>query len=168
MFVCLFLPTMKFCDRGATIPLVLVPPAWPPFVAGLLIALAAIAGPLHARTSALRLGALVYIVAVGYSALFVLAGRDGAIGWVGVSIAVLTAFGLIVLARWARRSQTEIAVTVLAVVLAVGTAVIGLGLGLGNPGRAALGGRVAAMASSVLLLGTLWWMAEAAWARRKP
>jgi hypothetical protein len=163
LFVCLLLPSVRFCEGGSAVPCAVIPPAWPPFVAGLMIGFAALEGPRRAAASARQLGLFTYIVVLGYAALFALALSDRAITWdvavpaAGVSLVVW------LIARWCRRAQSELAVAVLSWLLSLGAALCGLALGLVRD--ATWGGQVIAVAACALAAGTSCWLVEAAFTR---
>lgn len=167
LFVCLVLPSVRFCDGGGALPCALIPPAWPPFVAGLIIGFAALEGPRRAAASARQLGLFTYVIVVGYALLFALALSDGALAWHEWDVIVPVAgVSLVVwlIARWCRRAQTELAVAALAWLLSLGSVLCGLSLGLVRD--ATWGGQVIAVAACALAAGTTCWLVEAAFARR--
>jgi hypothetical protein len=45
LLLCLFLPSLKLCDRGEPIVMAMLPPVWPVYLVGLMVALAASARP---------------------------------------------------------------------------------------------------------------------------
>lgn len=165
MFVCLFLPSIKFCDRGAAVPPLILPPAWPPYIAALLIALAALAGPLQARTSARWLSRFTSVVVVACDVLFVHARIEHDLDWDVFAGAMVVSAIVLWIAWRVHRAGTELATTLLAWLLAAAIALCGLGLALGR--QAVWGGQVMAIGACALLVGTSWWVVEAMWVPRR-
>jgi len=154
LLICLFLPAIKVCNSSDPFPMVMVPFLWPPYLVGMMVALAAAGHENGARAYGTGLFMLIRISAfgVGGSLLFeMIDGQLGAEGLIVVGIAVL-AF----LATW--REPTERAVAANSAMAAAGSFAFTLAIALER--LAVWGAYVAVIAAGVLLAGTLAWCLE--------
>ncbi len=154
LIICLFLPSLKLCSSGEPLPMVMIPFMWPPYVAGVLIALAAAARGEAVRGYGSALFMLIRISAFGLggSLLFeMIDGQLGAEALIVVGLAVL-AF----MATW--REPTERAVAAISAMAATGTFALTLAIALER--FAVWGAYVGVIAAGVLLAGTLAWCLE--------
>ncbi len=160
LVLCLFLPSLKFCSNGEAFPMVLFPFVWPPYLVGAFVALAGTSNPDAFRTHGIGLFMLIRVSAVGLAGSMVLEMLDGQLGPEGL---VAVGFGVAAFAITWRR-PTEVAVAGVSALAAAGSFAFTLALSYAR--FAVWGAYVAAIAAGGLVLGTLWWLAEALWARR--
>ena len=160
LFVCLFLPAMKLCDSGDPFPMVMVPFLWPPYLVGLVVALAAATRPDAIAGRGTGLFMLIRVSAVGLGGSMMFEMLDGQLGVEGLLVIVICIAAFAV--TW--RPPTEVAVAGVSVLAAGGSFAFTLALSLER--LSVWGAHVAAIAAGVLALGTVAWFGEALWARR--
>jgi len=160
LLVCLFLPSLRFCHGGDAFPMAVFPFAWPPFLVGMFVALAAGPRPEAVTGYGAALFLVIRVSAVGLAGSVLLAMLDAQIAAEGVlAIAIsIAAFAV----TW--RRPTEVAVAGISVLAAGGS--FAFTLALAHARLAVWGAHVAAAAAGALVLGALWWLGEALWARR--
>lgn len=154
LLICLFLPALKLCDSGEAFPPVMIPFVWPPYLVGVVVALAAAAHERGDRGSGASLFMLIRITAfcVGASTLFEMIDHQlGAEGLIVIVLAVL-----VFMATW--RPLTERAVAANSAVAAAGSFAFTLAVALER--LAVWGAYVGVIAAGVLLAGTLAWCLE--------
>ncbi len=154
LVICLFLPVLKVCDRGDTIPALVLPWVWPLYLGGVLIACAAAAARSHSQRGH---GAALFWMVRGCAAVVcVLAVKAVIDGEVAAAIVLVIAVAFVV-ATW--RAPTEVAIVSVSVLVASLVAL--WGLVLASDPKAVWGAYVTVVAAGGLLLGTLWWWGEA-------
>ncbi len=162
--LCLFLPSFRWCAGDDPRPLAVVVPIWPLLLGGVVIALAAGAASEHARRTRgrrllkfVQLSVLCPAMLIGYQ--FVVRGSFHSFVQAGVAgVVTFVVF-------WAtRRDPSELAVAAVASCVAASHAVICVLLPALGP-SAVWGATTSFVVACVLLAGTLWWTAEAAYAR---
>lgn len=160
LFVCVFVPSMRVCEGGEAFPMALVPPAWPPYVAGLLVALAANATRDTLTRRGMMLFSLVRVSVLGCGVMVLLPSVDG--GTAFEAAAIIVAGALYVAIPWPR--PTELRVALYALLAAGLAAAWGLALALAR--LAVWGAELTAIAACALTVGSLWWVLEVLWACR--
>lgn len=160
LLVCVFLPALKLCDSGDPFPMIMVPFLWPPYLVGMLVALAAGAKPDAVGGYGTALFMLIRVSAVGLAGSLMLEMLDGQIGAEALVVIAICVAAFAV--TW--RRPTEVAVAGVSVLAAGGSFAFTLAVSLER--LAVWGAHVAAIAAGVLALGTVAWLGEALWARR--
>ena len=155
LFLCMFLPAWKPCATSEALPMAVIPFAWPPYLAGLLIALTV---STRVRREIESRGVLLLVmirgcaIALAVFALFALVD-DGVTIETAVAVKVGTVVALLV--PW-RGTERAIAGTsaVVSAALIVFTAMVA------SARHAAWGTYVGVFAASSLFVGCLWWWIE--------
>ena len=154
VFVCLVLPTFRFCDRGAAVPAVVLPPLWPFFVGGAIVALAASARRDVALSRGRRLLWFVRLGGAGIVAMALSVVWDAGLAWPSV-LGVIVGVAMIV-ASWRRPSEMAVAVNA----MWIGAGSVLFGLGLVAQERVPWAAHVYVGAATALTLGVIAWIVE--------
>lgn len=154
LLICLFLPAVKLCDSGEPFAMVMVPFLWPPYLVGMMVALAAAARENGARAYGTGLFMLIRISAFGLGGSLLFEMIDGQVGAEGLIVIGIAALAF--LATW--REPTERAVATNSAMAAAGSFAFTLAIALER--LAVWGAYVAVIAAGVLLAGTLAWCLE--------
>jgi len=162
LFVCMFLPAWKPCANGEPLPMAIIPFAWPPYLAAVMIAITV---STRVRKEIESRGALL-LVLVRFSAIAVAAFAlltlvdDGVTIETAIAVKVGTVVALLVPWRGTERAIAGTSVVVSAALIAF-TAMIA------HERYAVWGAYLAVVAASSLFVGCTWWWVELLCAERR-
>jgi hypothetical protein len=151
----MFLPAWKPCATGDALPMAIIPFAWPPYLAALMIALTVsttVRKEIESRGALLLVLIRFSAVAVAGFALVTLVD-DGVT--IETAIAVKTGTVVALLVPW-RATERAIASTSVLVSAAL---IVFTGLIACEP-RAVWGAHVGVLAASSMFVGCVWWWVE--------
>ncbi|MGE3762681.1 MAG: hypothetical protein AB7L94_10525 [Kofleriaceae bacterium] len=154
-FACIFLPAWKPCSTAEALPMAIVPVAWPPYLAGLMIALtvsSTVRREIEARGALLLVMIRFSAIAVAGWALVALVD-DGVTIATAIAVKIGTVVALLVPWR-----ATERAIAATSVVTSA--ALIVFAWLLAHDRHAVWGAYASVIAASSLFVGCVWWWVE--------
>lgn len=155
LFVCMFLPAWKPCSTSETLPMAIIPFAWPPYLAGVMIAMTV---STRVREEIESRGVMLLVLIRGTAiavAAFALVSLldDGATIATAVGVKVGTVVALLV--PW-RATERAIAATS----AVTSAALIAFTVSIASARHAAWGASVGVLAACALFVGCTWWWIE--------
>lgn len=162
LFLCMFLPAWKPCAQGEGLPMAVIPFAWPPYIAALLIALTVstrVRKEIESRGMLLLVLIRFSAIAVAVFALVTLVD-DGVTIETAVAVKMGTVIALLVPWRGTERAIAGTSVVVAAAMI-VFTAVIAAAR------YSVWGAYVGVFAACAMFVGCAWWWGELLCAERR-
>lgn len=152
LLFCLFLPALKFCD--GSLPMAVVPIAWPPAGLGAVVAMAAMSNEIVAYAGVLTWYIRINVIAWSAWLIYSAADAGAVTSWLAIPLAIGVLLWFVTIGRRTEAASARIAT--------VASATVALMTGLVLMDSKVLWGMYVAFgAACALTLGAIWWWIEA-------